>query len=173
MKREKPPENKIKTPAKNQQKQQPIKKGKAIVVIAPKTLQINALKESFISALRSNSGNVSAALKTSGLKRNVAYDHFKLDTAFRDDWLDAQETSVDELFEEARSRAFVEKSDTLLIYLMNQHSANKKWRSRLIQAGNLALEAIQTIGAGHGLAPELIAKMQDQMTESFNQIQLT
>jgi hypothetical protein len=146
---------------------------KKVEKITPKAIQINELKTRFIQELRANGGNVSNALKISGLNRKTAYAHFKSDDDFRDDWLDAQEASLDDLCAEARKRALEDKSDSLLIYLMNQQSANRKWRSRLIKTGQLALKSVLIIGQKHGLSVELIHEIQTEMTTAFIQIQLT
>ncbi len=161
----------------------------AIKKTNPKELVTEAQKDLFTKTLRSNGGNVSKALITSNLSRATAYRHFKDDKAFAEGWLDALEASNDELFTEARRRATegfeesvyhngqvvgkVQKySDTLLIFLLKQSEAQKKWRNRLIQAGNLALDTVRKEGERLQLEDEAILQIQTAITERLNDIML-
>lgn len=154
----------------------------------PKALEIKNAKQKFITALTVNGGNVSKALKSANLVRRTAYLHFASDDEFAADWLNAMEESFDELYDEARNRAIVgelktitspsgsvteyyEKSDVLLIHLLKTGEINKKWRNRIIQVGNLALDTIKDAGLKHNLSDEVIDDIQNMMTENFKQIQ--
>lgn len=165
------------------QKKQEIKKAE------PKSAAIESQKKAFIKALKSNGGNVSKALITATLTRKTAYRHFKEDQEFSDQWLEALEISNDSLFTEARRRAVEgtvkevyqngkvvgkvkEYSDTLLIFLLKQSEAQKKWRTRIIQTGNLALSVVQERGATIGLKQEQIEDLQLAMTEKFKGVSL-
>jgi hypothetical protein len=150
----------------------------------PKAALIAAQKERFITALRSNGGNVSNALIASGLARKTAYVHFSNDETFAEAWQEAVEESIDELYDEARRRAVEgveiisgktggisnKKSDTLLIFLLKQKAAQKRWRSRLIETGKIAVETVQVAGEKNRLTYETITNIQNEMIEAFNKI---
>lgn len=68
--------------------------------------------------------------------------------------------------------AELEYSDTLLIFLLKQSETKKKWRQRIIQVGNLALESVALIGKEMGLSNEQIEHIQTKMTERFMEVQL-
>jgi AcrR family transcriptional regulator len=162
---------------------QPIKKrGTGLLATAEQ-------KVAFIEALQKNGGNVSGALRESKLNRATAYRHFKEDGEFSEAWLEALEVSNDSLFTEARRRAVegvdeplfyngkeigsVRKySDTLLIFLLKQSEAQKKWRNRIVQTGNIALTVIRERGAIIGLSEEQIEDLQLAMTERFTTVPL-
>lgn len=146
-------------------------------------------RQIFLETLKTNGGNVSKALAAAQLPRKTAYYHFNTDPEFSQQWLDALEIGYDELWEEARHRATegdkvvtsnrdgsmtveYRKSDTLLIFLMKQGEAQKKWRNRIIQAGNIALETVRTAGEEQGLTNEQIEAIQNVMTQKFEAIQL-
>ncbi len=139
--------------------------------IAPKSAQIAAQKKKFIESLKQN-GIASDALKASRLTRKTAYLHFSSDQDFADEWLDALDTASDDLIRAARKRAVDEKSDTLLIYLLNQNERQQKWRQRIIDTGNFALKSIAEIGKLHGLEQNVIEAIQAEMTDKFTQIKL-
>lgn len=165
---------------KTQQTQQSIKK--------PKALDIGRRKEHFIAVLKANGGNVSKALATANLDRRTAYEHLKNDLEFGEAWIAAIEEGQDELYAEARRRAIegdikysnvggkrvkqIERSDTLLIYLLKHGEAQKKWRGRVIQAGNIALETVRSAGAKLGLSHSQIEAIQDEMNEAFGNVSL-
>lgn len=155
----------------------------------PLQKDIDGKKTKFIAALKSNGGNVSGALRSARISRTTAYQHFKDDPKFAAGWLDALEMSTDELFTEARRRATkgvlepvyhdgrkvgsVRKySDTLLIFLLKQGETHKKWRQRIIQTGNIALESVRQAGHEHGLTEEQIRAIQVDMQEKFQKISL-
>lgn len=140
--------------------------------IQPLKSKIDAEKSAFITSLRSNGGNVSEALESSSLNRKTAYDHFKTDKEFASKWLEALEASNDDLFAEARRRATVDKSDTLLIYLLKHSEAQKKWRQRIIQTGNIAMQSVSDKGRSLGLTDEQIISIQTEMQERFQSISL-
>lgn len=171
----------------NEHNKQAIKK--PVVKNDPSSLRIAREKTAFIAALRKNGGNVSGALITSKLKRVTAYDHFKNDKVFADAWLDALEASNDDLYKEAVRRAktgilepvyhngkkiaSVKKySDTLLIFLLKQSEAQKKWRNRIIKAGNLAVETVRDEGKRAGLSEAQIIQIQNKMVENLNNVSL-
>ncbi len=166
---------------------QPIKR---IKKNSPKKSQLTAQKDNFIQSLRENGGNVSMALETAGLARKTAYRHLKEDTVFADAWRAAFEQSVDELFEEARRRAVVgdpklirhkngkvvdtvyEKSDRLLIHLMKHGEAQKKWRGRIVQVGNISINTIKRCGAEIGLSKEQIEYLQGELIKAYADVPL-
>ncbi|MBA3601799.1 MAG: hypothetical protein H0W45_11330 [Acidobacteria bacterium] len=53
-----------------------------------------------------------------------------------------------------------EKSDRLLIHLMKHGEAQKKWRGRIVQVGNISIDAIERCGAEIGLSKEQIEYLQ-------------
>lgn len=155
----------------------------------PKSRNIEQRKAIFISSLRINGGVVSDALRSSGLARRTAYEHFRSDIEFAADWQEALEQSHDELFAEARRRAiegeemyrnqaacmnstYRKKSDALLIFLLKNAEIRMKWRARLIQTGNLALETVSSVGLAHSLTKDQIAAIQGSMVEEFEKISL-
>lgn len=177
-----------KPPKQSRQAKQPVKKT-AVAKANPQQIVINRLKGKFLECLKKNAGNVSNALRMSKLTRSAAYDHFKADKQFADDWLDALEVSNDELFSEARRRAKdgvlepifhngkkvadVKKySDTLIIFLLKQSEYQKKWRNRLIKAGNLAVETVRDEGKRAGLSENQIVQIQNKIVEQLNDVSL-
>jgi hypothetical protein len=153
------------------------------------TQVIEEKKRLFIAALRANSGNVSKALDASGLARRTAYNHFQEDNDFATEWLDAQERAHEELLAIARKmategvlRTVTDRhgnvreeqapDKTMLIFLMRQHQAREKWRSKVIQTGSLALKAIRDRGQLIGLEPEQIDELELAMREQFKEIKL-
>jgi hypothetical protein len=152
----------------------------------PKAALVAAQKQRFIATLRTNGGNVSNALIASGLARKTAYVHFSNDETFAKAWQEAVEESIDELYDEARRRAVegVEiisgktgevsnrKSDTLLIFLLKQKAAQKRWRSRLIETGKIAVETVRFVGEKNRLSAETINNIQNEMIEAFNKISI-
>jgi hypothetical protein len=153
---------------------------------SPKAIIVAGQKERFIAALRSNGGNVSLALKQSGLARKTAYAHRNSDSEFAAAWQQAQEEALDELYSEARRRALegekiispktgqviTKKSDTMLIFLLKQGERNKKWRARLIQTGKLAVESLRASGIKYRLSDDVVRAMEKDLLEGFNQVQL-
>lgn len=152
-------------------------------------VEIAQKKLVFISTLEKNGGIVSKARIASGLKHNFIYDEFKRDNEFASQWLAALEMGTDALLKEALRRAktgvlepvfhngkqcgTVRKySDTLLIFLLKQGEAQKKWRNRLIQAGNLALETIRTSGMNNGVLEEHIVAIQQDVANALDKISL-
>jgi hypothetical protein len=150
---------------------------------SPKAAVIAVQKQRFVAALRSG-GNVSKALNISGLARKTAYVHFANDKAFAEAWQDVVEESIDELYDEARHRAVegveimsgktgevsIKKSDALLIYLLKQKAAQRRWRTKLIETGKIAIEIVRIAGEKNRLSEETIANIQNEMIEAFNQI---
>ena len=153
---------------------------------SPKAAMIAIQKQRFVAALRSGGGNVSKALNMSGLARKTAYVHFGNDKAFAEAWQDSVEESIDELYDEARRRAVegveivsgktgeisIRKSDALLIYLLKQKAAQRRWRTKLIETGKIAIETVRIAGEKNRLSEETIADIQNEMIEAFNQISL-
>jgi len=154
--------------------QQPVKERTARKkVLSPVRSEIDTQKADFIEALK-QSGLVSDALESSGLERAAAYEHFSTDEKFAARWVEALEISNDELIREARSRAIrAQGSDRLLIYLLNQAERQQKWRNRVIQTGNIALETVAAIGKARGIPDAVIGEIQTAMTEKFRRIPLT
>jgi len=150
---------------------------------------VKAQKNAFIKCLRAGGGNVSKALLAANLKRTTAYRYFKEDKEFSDAWLEAIELATDELLTEARRRAVEgivrpvyqngklvghtrEYSDTLLIYSLKHAEARQKWRGRIIQTGNLALETLHERGAVIGLTREQIGDLTLALVERFKDVSL-
>ncbi|MBL8179982.1 MAG: hypothetical protein JNL64_00040 [Blastocatellia bacterium] len=173
------------------QSAQSIKKRSANLVrtVGPKAADIERMKAAFIRYLTKNGGVVSAALARAGLSRRTAYDHYKADEEFASNWREALEVSRDDLFAEARRRAVegdvvrsidrngnhvkqTRKSDTLLIYLMKNAEGQKKWRGRLIQAGNLAIAAVRTAGTELALTEEQILFIQESIVQELDNVSL-
>lgn len=165
------------------QKEQETKK------LEPKQRAIENRKKKFLEVLATNGGNVSNAINVSKLGRRMAYKQFADDSTFADKWIEALDASNDELLTEARRRgkegveepvfhngkevAKVRKySDTLLIFMIKQSEAQKKWRQRIIQTGNLALSVLQTRGSDIGLTADQIEDLQLAMTEKFTSVPL-
>lgn len=155
----------------------------------PKAADIERMKAAFIRHLTKNGGVVSAALARAGLSRRTAYDHYKADEEFAGNWREALEVSRDDLFAEARRRAIdgnvvtsidrnghhikqTRKSDTLLIFLMKNAEGQKKWRGRLIQAGNLAIAAVRTAGTELALTEEQILFIQESIVQELDNVSL-
>lgn len=132
---------------------------------------------------------MSDALTVSKLARKTAYDHFKADPAFAELWLGALETAGDSLTKEAIRRSVKgvdrpvyqngkkvgsvrEYSDTLLIFMMKRHDAQQKWRGRITQAGNIALETIRSEGKAAGLSEEQILQIQNATIAAFGKISM-
>lgn len=174
-----------------EQSAQPIKSGTDDIVRSanPKANDIERKKSNFIKYLSKNGGVVSAALARAGLSRRTAYDHYKADEDFANAWREALESSRDDLFAEARRRAVegdvvtsidrnghhikqTRKSDTLLIYLMKNAEGQKKWRGRLIQAGNLAITAVRTAGTELALQEEQILYIQESIVQELEKVSL-
>lgn len=143
----------------------------------------------FIKALASNGGIVTKACKAAKLDRTKAYEQFTADPEFCKAWLEALEQAYDALHTAAIERATKgsekivsypngdkvvtrEVSDTLLIFLMKQGEAQKKWRGRIVQTGNIALACISRIGPELGLTVEQMTTIQDAMQEDFATISL-
>jgi len=153
---------------------------------SPKAIIVSTQKQRFITSLRSNGGNVSHALKQSGLARKTAYAHRNSDLEFAAAWQQAQEEALDELYSEARRRALkgekiispktgqviAKKSDAVLIFLIKQGDKNKKWQARVIQTANIAIESIRASGAKYRLAEDVIREMEKDLLENFNRVQL-
>ena len=167
----------------NEQSEQPNKKE------TPKAREIQRRKKIFLKALKANGGVVSKALAESGLKRTVAYIHFRDDPEFAEEWVDALESGIDELYEEAKRRAVhgVEEpvlqggrivgttkrfSDKLLIYLLKQGDYQKRWRSRLVQTGNLAMQSIVIAAEEAGLNEKQISIIQKTMLKQFGKVRI-
>lgn len=168
-----------------------IKKRSANLVrtAGPKAADIERTKAAFIRHLTKNGGVVSAALTRAGLSRRTAYDHYKADEKFAANWREALESSRDDLFAEARRRAIdgdvvtsidrnghhikhTRKSDTLLIYLLKHAEGQKKWRGRLIQAGNLAIAAVRTAGSELSLREDQILFIQESIVQELDNVSL-
>lgn len=81
---------------------------------APKT---PVWQPAFLSALR-DSGNVRVACAAAQIGKSTAYDRRKADPEFAAIWQDAMDDAADVLEAEARRRAVVGGSDTLLIFLL-------------------------------------------------------
>lgn len=153
---------------------------------SPKAIIVSGQKERFIATLRSNGGNVSLALKQSGLARKTAYAHRNSDSEFAAAWQQAQEEALDELYSEARRRALegekiispktgqvtTKKSDALLIFLIKQGDRKTKWQARIIQTANIAIESLRASGIKYRLSEEVIRGMEKDLMENFNQVQL-
>lgn len=173
------------------QSAQSIKKGSVNLArnAGPKATEIEQKKAAFIRHLTKNGGVVSAALNQSGLSRRTAYDHFRTDKEFAEGWHEALEVSRDDLFAEARRRAVegdvatsidrnghqikqTRKSDTLLIYLIKNAEGQRKWRGRLIQAGNLAIAAVRTSGTELALTEEQILSIQESIVRELEGVSL-
>jgi hypothetical protein len=178
-------------PAKTEQTGQPLKRNEDGITrpLRPKADEIERRKKGFIKQLSRNGGNVSDALNKSGLARYTAYAHLKTDKEFAELWQEALETSYDELFAEARRRAVEgeicrvrddkgkvyetrKKSDTLLIFLIKMSEARLKWRGRIVQTGNLALNTVRTAGTEAGLTEEQILHIQEAMRKDFKSVSL-
>lgn len=145
-------------------------------------------KQAFIDELKKNGGLVGKALEKSQLPRVTAYRHFQEDEKFTEAWLAALEESHDALYAEAVRRATVgdvryrtiagkkisyhEKSDTLLIFLLKHSEYKKKWRSRLVQTGQLAINTVQERGNTIGLTAEQIEDIQLAITEKLTSVSL-
>ena len=71
----------------------------------------------FLSALR-DSGNVRVACAAAQVGKSTAYDRRKVSPEFGAAWSDAMDDAADVLEAEARRRAVVGGSDTLLIFLL-------------------------------------------------------
>jgi hypothetical protein len=156
--------------------------------LSPQALTLETCKDRFIANLKTNGGIVSRALKAANLSSSAAYEHFHKDKEFADAWLAALEYANDELFIEAKRRAvtgelrysihngkrkaYREKSDTLLIFLMKQGDNHKKWRQRIIQTGNIALESVRDAGSTAGLTEDQITAIQSYMHERFQKVSL-
>lgn len=152
----------------------------------PKAIIVAGQKERFIAALRSNGGNVSLALAQSVLARKTAYAHRNSDSEFAAAWQQAQEEALDELYSEARRRAVegekiispktgeivTKKSDSLLMFLIKQGDKNKKWRARVIQTANIAIESLRASGIKYRLSEKVIRGMEKDLMEGFKQVQL-
>lgn len=155
----------------------------------PRAMVLENKKSVFIEVLQTSGGNASQAMLAAKLPRETAYRHFKEDPEFARQWLEALEVSNDSLFTEARRRAVdgvdepvfhngqkiaaVKKySDTLLIFLLKQSEAQKKWRNRIVQTGNLAISVVANRGSMIGLTPEQIEDLQLAMTEEFKGVSL-
>lgn len=76
-------------------------------------------KEAFLKEL-ALSPNVSRAARAAGIKRRTAYNARESDPGFAEAWDDAMAGSVDELEENAFTRAQLE-SDVLTIFLLKSH----------------------------------------------------
>ena len=71
----------------------------------------------FLAALR-DSGNVRVACAAAQIGKSTAYDRRKADAGFAAEWADSIDDAADLLEAEARRRAVVGGSDTLLIFLL-------------------------------------------------------
>jgi len=157
-------------------------------LLPPKQAQIVKQMAKFLQILAIN-GIVADALKASGLNRQTAYTRLDSDKEFAAGWYNALEEAEDKLRKEAVRRgkdgflrpiyqngkkvgSVREYSDTLLIYTMNYNERQKKWRKRIVQAGQLALDVVHKEGERLGLSMEQIAAIQTKMTESFSKISL-
>lgn len=173
------------------QSAQSIKKGSVRLArnAGPKATEIKSKKAAFIRHLAKNGGVVSAALSRAGLSRRTAYDHLKADDEFASNWREALEVSRDDLFAEARRRAVEgdvvtsidrnghqikqsRRSDTLLIYLIKNAEGQRKWRGRLIQAGNLAIAAVRTAGTELALTEDQILSIQESIVRELDNVSL-
>lgn len=151
---------------------------------------IEALTAKFLVDVRTNGGIASHAFKSSGLKSAQAYKIAKENPEFAASWQEALEYANDQLAAEAirrgvkgevkysidkrgRRRAYREKSDTLLIFMIKRGDVRSKWKKRIIQAGNKALEAVREDGAAAGLTEEQIRAIQNGIIREFDKIPLT
>jgi hypothetical protein len=156
-----------------------------VKVLRPKACEIASQQKDFVKALRTNGGNVSAALEVSGLARRTAYDRYANDQQFAEDWAAAVEESVDELYVEARRRALghdnrpssskrlakgEKPSDRLLIFLLQRGEYRKRWRTRIIKVGQLAYDAVRDYGSRIGMSESQIRELQDALIEEFNKV---
>ncbi len=156
----------------------------------PKHAAIEKAKKNFLINLKSNGGNVSKALEVSGLNRQTAYRHTREDKSFRDAWQEAVEYASDELTSVARCRAVEgvtrkifdsrgnvigtkqEYSDKLLIFMMNVHERQRKWRGRIVQTAQAAIDTVESSGKEIGISNEQIGRLTKKMIENFNEISL-
>lgn len=138
-----------------------------------KTRALAAAKTRFLRSLENNGGNVSAALRSSGLNRNAAYNSFRDEPEFAEQWCEAIANATDDLLAEARRRAVFVGSDRLLIFLIEKHEREYKWRQRLITAGTLAGRAVKEAGVEEGLTEEQIGKIQQSIIESLDKVSLS
>lgn len=161
----------------------------AIKKETPKAREIRRRKEIFLEVLRTNGGSVSDAFEKSGLKRTAAYTHYRNDPQFAEDWRDALESGLDALYEEARRRAVdgIEEpvcnggrvvstakrySDTLLIFLLKQGEYQRRWKYRLMQAGELAIQSVNLAAADANLTEQQIAIIHDKMLQQFENVKM-
>lgn len=114
--------------------------------------------------LLSQTGNVTAACRGSGLSKETVYKARKTDPEFAAAWQKAEETAVDLLELEARRRA-MSTSDTLLIFLLKAHKPDM-YRERLDIRFDLRRE-VERIAKADGLDPdEVLAEAQRIVAES-------
>lgn len=81
-------------------------------------------RKMFFEALRTGQ-SVTAACALICMARRTMYDHREADEAFRQEWEDAIEAGTDLLEDEALKRATTDKSDTLLMFLLNGRRPEK------------------------------------------------
>jgi len=77
----------------------------------------------FIPSLRATH-NIQRACEAAGIARGTAKQHKASDPAFKERWIEAWETGIDQLEEEAHKRAMA-GSDILLMFMLNGNRSGK------------------------------------------------
>jgi hypothetical protein len=150
----------------------------------PKAAELESKKAAFLAELRTANGVVSTALERSGLNRRTAYDHFRKDRAFAEDWLEVVAVVGDEVLVELRRRALgyeigpdgtkrhCRSSDRLLIYLMQLRLKQNKWRGRIMDVARGSLEVVDKEGAKLGLSNKQIRRIREALIERYGSVPL-
>jgi hypothetical protein len=150
----------------------------------PKAAELESKKAAFLAELRATSGNVSAALESSGLNRRTAYVHFRKDREFGNAWREVLAITSDEVLAELRRRAMgyeigpegttrhCRSSDRLLIYLMQMNLRQHKWRGRVMEVAGGSLEVISKEGSKLGLSNAQIRQIREALIKRYESVSL-
>lgn len=142
----------------------------------------------FLLDLKTNGGVSTHACKSSGLSVSRAYELANENPGFQKAWEESLQFAHDALITEAvrrgtkgeikyvagkgkrsRRRAIRVKSDKLLLAMI-ERGDKRRAKKRIIQAGNMALEAVREEGTVVGLTEEQIRAIQRRIVEKFDKI---